>query len=427
MSEDLLKFLWCHRLYGTSSLVCHNGDSLEVINPGIANFDAGPDFFNAQVKIGDTLWSGNVELHVKASDWYLHNHHVNSSYNNVVLHVVFTNDKAAITQSGRELVAVSLTPSEAILQQYKTLLGYKKPLPCQKAFNLLSQPEKVFFLEKLMIEKLEHKSTRLFELLDFFKGDWHQLLFTVLSRSFGFSINGDAFEQMALNTPVLKLLQHVNNQLQVEAILFGQVGLLNEMDYDNAYCKQLKSEYQFLSKKYNLKSCPTHLSKFLRLRPSNFPTIRLSQLADFIVNQGVNPSMVADLKNSSNCRSLLSVKASQYWDTHYCFGEENGVLKQKNMGVNSQNSIIINAIAPFIYAYGKHRGDEELQNSAIDLLAQLPAEKISQIDKWQEFKEVGFKTSAETQGMLWLVKQYCSHKKCLQCMLGYNVLKSIAN
>lgn len=420
MTEELLHFLWKHRMVNSSDLKTCDGEPIEIIHPGTHNTDAGPDFFNAKVKIGSTLWAGNVEIHLRSSDWRLHHHHLNQAYNNVILHVVNQHDEEVFTQNRVVVPVMKMQTSQALSQNYQSLLDGEEWLGCKDAISQISEIELTNWLERCLISRFEERTFRIDQLLTEFENDWEQVFFLMLARSFGFGTNAQPFEMLARQTPVWSLLHHADNQLQIEAILLGQAGFISK----NPLCEyeeKLGREYQFLSQKFNLKPVASHLWKFLRLRPVNFPTIRLAQLSAFIFKIKGQFETMFEVKSVDTLLQLLDVTASDYWSRHFQLYEEEGEEQVKHLGVLSRHLIIINAIVPTMYAYAARRGNDEMQAKAFDWLTSLPAENNHIINNWREY---GLKAdnAFDSQALIHLRQSFCEPKKCLQCRIGFYYL-----
>jgi hypothetical protein len=421
MTEELLHFIWKYRVFEPIDLKCADGTPIEVLDPGIHNTDAGPDFFNAKIKIGETLWAGNVEMHLKSSDWLAHHHHTDKNYNNVILHVVIENDLPAHTQSNRQVPVCEIATSPLLLKKYHRLYSEQKWLVCQDGISAVSNIEWANWLERCAIAKLELRTQKIEELLTAFNGDWDQTFFVMLARSFGFGTNAEPFEMMARQTPIKAILHHGDDLKQIEAILLGQSGLLGDVPKD-AYHAQLLREYTFLKAKYNLSAVDAHLFKFLRLRPGNFPTIRMAQLAAFIAQSQGMWDIFLKCGEHSSVEKQLKTAPSSYWDTHYLLGEEHQQPSRKSIGAESVRLITINAIVPFVFAYGALRANETLKQKALGWLEELPPEKNKTIEKWANYAGIHPQNAFESQALIYLRKQLCEQKKCLQCRIGHAYL-----
>ena len=427
MSEELLQFIWKYQLYRPEILKTTEGEQVEVIHVGHFNTDSGPDFFNAKIKIGDTLWAGNVELHIKSSDWYVHKHEINRAYNNVILHVVLENDSQVTNQKGQSIPTLQVSVHEKLLSHYKELMEHQNWLPCKDGIHEMHIIEMTNWLEKLVIKKFEDKTNWIFELLKQFNNDWNQVFFVVFSRAMGFSINGDAFEKLARSIPVKLLFQSLDKLNQIEALLMGQAGLLNITCNDDYYLK-LRKEFEFLKKKCRLNNEVVPICRFMRTRPSNFPTIRLSQFASFINQQpGILMERITSVKDIRKFIDSFELRASEYWNNHYIFGEITSDDGIKKLGSSSKKLLLINVIAPLLFAYGKYKGEMQLQEQSIDLLENLPPENNTIIKKWEKLSEFKIKSAFDSQAVIYLKNNFCNLKKCLSCSIGHHVLNNYIN
>jgi hypothetical protein len=421
MTEELLHFIWKYRVFEPINLKCADGTPIEVLDPGIHNTDAGPDFFNAKIKIGTTLWAGNVEMHLKASDWTAHHHHTDKNYNNVILHVVVVNDLAVHTENNRQVPVCKLDASPNLLTKYRQLHNESNGLRCINGITNVNPLELANWIERCAVSKLEIRTQKIAELLNRFNGDWDQVFFVMLARSFGFGTNAEPFEQMARQTPIKAILHQCDNPLQVEAILLGQSGQLGNSPKDD-YHASLIREYHFLRAKYDLKPVDGHLFKYLRLRPGNFPTIRLAQLASFIVCSKGLWDAFFKCENLLSVASLLKCPISSYWTNHYVFGEKQANQLTKTIGNGSVHLITINAIAPFVFAYGTLRSNEVLKQKAMTWLEELPPEKNKIVENWAALAAIKPANAFESQALIHLHNYFCEQKKCLQCKIGHTYL-----
>ena len=420
MTEEFLHFVWTNRLCYQSGQKSIDGQDIEIIHPGIPNFDAGPDFFNAKIKIGSTLWAGNVEIHVREKEWYSHNHHTDPAYDNVILHVVQEKAKGTINSKGNTVPVLEVKYSDHLLYNYNRLLAKSAFVACEKYLPHISSFEFEQWLERILIEKIESKSADIERYLEFANGDWNEVLYILLARSFGFGVNGEAFEMLARSLPFRILLKHSDNILSIEALLFGQSGLL-ETSLPDDYSNKLRKEYDFLSHKYNLKKLDEGLWRFLRLRPHNFPTVRIAQFAMLIHKFHGSFDIIANDPDLAHMESMLMTGVSDYWKNHYRFGKESSKGSDKILGKASAKLIIANSIVPYIYVFAKHKGDTKLQDKAMDLLTQLPPEKNGIVNKWAE-KIFAAKDEAQAQALIYLKNYYCNHKKCLSCRIGRKLI-----
>ena len=419
--EELLHYTWKYKLYPPYGLFTEKGQKLEIIDPGLHNFDAGPDFFNAKIKMDGVLWVGNVEIHNSSSDWYRHNHHKEKAYNSVILHVVNRIDDKTITCDGREVPQLQLNCPQAVVENFHELINSSRYPACYKIIPSLDKMMVHSWLNSLYVERLNQKSVALFQRVISKENNWEEALFVTIARNFGFGLNGDVFELWANRIP-LKIIQKQNDSLlQIESLFFGQAGLLEDEDGEKYYM-DLKREYLFLKAKYSLTPIDISYWKFLRLRPNNFPHIRLSQLAMLYHNVHSMLSSVVEADDKKKINTIFSCATSEYWNNHYSFGKES-TSYPKSISKSSIELIIINSIVPILYSYGKHRGDEALCERAIGLLESTKAEYNYITRIWNE---CGIKVdnAADSQAIIQLKKEYCDRKRCLYCRIGYFYLKS---
>ncbi|MCU4154592.1 DUF2851 family protein [Carboxylicivirga sp. A043] len=419
MNEEFLHYIWQHKLY-KPELTTVAGEQMEVIHPGTRNTDGGPDFFNAKIKIDDTLWAGNVEIHQNEKEWYEHQHHKDSTYNNVILHVVEQHTSSTLNSKEREIPVCQIEISPELRNNYQQLYFNESWIPCADAISAVQDFTLHQWIDRLLIEKLQEKSLLIESLLEESNNNWDQVFFVLLCRSFGFGINGLPFELMARQTPFNTILKHADNLFQVEAILFGQAGFLANAMTDN-YSIALKKEYEFLRKKYNFKPIEQHLWKFLRLRPANFPTIRLAQLAQLIVYTKGCFDTLLNLQNKKHPLTLIDITVSDYWKNHYRLNTQSSNSSNKTLGKPSRLRIIYNTIIPYLFIYSAKHHNEVQKEKIIDYLYQQPAEKNIIIDKWAELGIIS-ENEAQAQALIYLKKTYCNNKKCLSCRIGHEVL-----
>jgi hypothetical protein len=422
MKEDFLHFLWQYGLFDKSQLRTTTGDPIEIVAPGQHNTDAGPDFFNAKIKIGDTLWAGNVEVHTHASDWHHHFHSENKAYDNVILHVVKDNDKPVIRADGQLLPTFVMPCNPQMDARYTALLQSPEWVPCGKDVARVELFRIKYFLGRLLVERLERKSQQLYDVLQVTQNGWREAFYQILFRAFGFGVNAVPFELLAKTTPLAAIGKHRHSLLQVEALLFGQAGMLAEAAKDD-YQRALQKEYTFLQAKFSLKPVEAHLWKFLRLRPSNFPTVRIAQLATLLYQSTDLMDKIIAFRTVDDLYQLFDVQASDYWDTHFTFGKISPKTP-KTIGISSIQRIVVNVIIPFLFAYGRRQGNEALCDKAIDLLEALPPEKNHITAGWQQ---IGVKADNAfyAQALIQLKTIYCNNKRCLQCSIGTDLFHKI--
>ena len=429
--ERLLHYVWKHKLLPLKEPETTDGRLVEIIDPGLYNrLHSGPDFFNAKVRIGGTLWVGNVEVHQRASEWYQHKHDQDPRYNNVVLHVVAEADTDVMTQDRHYLPQLVLQIPASLSENYEELLHTDQYPPCYKIIPDLTTLTVHSWLTALQTERLEQKTEAIKRRAEQCNGSWEDAYFVTLARNYGFGINGDAFEQWAQNVPLSAVGKHRDNLFQVEAIFMGQAGLLElesippryQADALNeGYYAKLHNEYQYLAHKFSMEPMDFTVWRFLRLRPQNFPHIRISQLANLYYERRAGLSALLECETLEQLRDLLDTHVTPYWETHYTFGSESP-KSMKKTSVSSKNLLIINTAIPMLFAVGRHRQKEEFCDRAFDLLEQLGAEQNHIIRMW---KECGLevKTAGDSQALIQLKKEYCDRKDCLRCRIGYEYLK----
>lgn len=420
ISEKFLHYIWKNNLFDRS-LIDTKGSPVEIISVGMQNTDAGPDFFNAKIKIANTNWAGNVEIHVKSSDWYKHKHHLDKTYNNVILHIVSENDKETFSENKRNIPAIILKYNEKYLKNYSELSDNKNVIACKK---FVSEIDNFYFnswLSNILIERAEQKTAYAKKIFDFKTADSEEVLYILTARAFGFKVNALPFELLAKSLASIILAKHKNNKFQIEALFFGQAGMLNDEDIKDEYYLKLKTEYQFLKSKYRLQAVENHLWKFLRIRPYNFPTIRISQFADLIYKSSHLFSKILEVKKVAELQKMFQAEASEYWKKHYKFGAETRP-KSKQIGKSAINSIIINTIIPILFLYGKNRDNYEIIERAINFLENIKAEKNNITKKWED-AGLEIKNAYFSQSLIQLYNEYCTKNRCLDCRIGHKYIK----
>jgi hypothetical protein len=423
MTEAFLHHLWKFKLFDRSRLLTTEGETIEVLNTGQHNSDAGPDFFNAQIKIGGTTWAGNVEIHLKSSDWNRHRHTSDASYNNVVLHVVYEHDEEVYSSEKTKMITLELKDrfNPGLFQNYLDLVEGIRWIPCED--HLTGVGEFVFdkWLERLLIERLEKNTNSIFVSLKQNMNNWEETFYHHLARTFGFKTNALPFEMLAKSLPLSVLSKHKDHLNQVEALLFGQAGLL-EKEFRDGYANDLRKEYEFLKGKFQLAPNDGSSWKFLRLRPSNFPTIRIAQFAMLIHRSSRIFLRIIEVENIRALIPFFIVPVSEYWESHYIF-DKVSAEREKSLGEDAALHILINTVVPFVFAYGKYRNEESFQNKALAFLEELPPEKNSIISNWSRLGITSL-NAARTQALLQLKNEYCSQKKCLLCSVGNRIINS---
>ena len=479
--EKLLHYVWKHRLFPLTPLATTQGQEVEVIDPGLHNSNAGPDFFNAKVRIGGTLWVGNVEVHDKASEWYSHRHDRDAAYDNVVLHVVGDADTDVTTANGGRPPQLVLPVPQTVSDNYAELLSTDSYPPCYRVIGSLPRLTVHSWMSALQTERLQQKTEAIEQRVKAAEGAWERAFFTTLARNFGFGVNGDAFEAWANALPLDAAAHHRDDPFQIEALFLGQAGLLNvaavaerrqiETAADS-YFQRLSKEYDYLAHKFRLTPMDGRQWRFLRLRPQNFPYIRIAQLVHLYCSRHCSLSIMADCETLDDARRMLSTETTPYWHNHYTFGQETadstkGVTEcrakqaegaggrseekalpssdvkglqvkaggrrsegealpsaksAKRLSKASKDLLIINTVVPMLYAYGRHTASEKLCHRAFAFLEELKAENNTIVRMWQQCG-LPVENAGDSQALIQLKRQYCDRKDCLRCRFGYEFLK----
>lgn len=421
MKEDLLHFIWKYKKYPINQLISTSGEVIHVVSTGMHNHLSGPDFFNSQIELNGQLWAGNVEIHIKSSDWYAHHHQDDVNYDNVILHVVWEDDICVYRKDGSEIPTLSLKEyiPLMVLNTYQNLFDSKnyKFINCENEFNEVDEFIKNNWLDRLFVERLEQKSIFIKELLDYTNNDWEQVLFLMLLKTFGSKINREAFIEIGKSID-FSIIRKLNNKpLQMESLFLGQANLLGSTLEDDTYYNELKKEYQFLKHKFNLSSV-FKSPEFFRLRPSNFPTIRLAQLSAIYANN--NNLFHALIENDApNFSDILKLGTSKYWDTHFNFGK---ISKKSKKGISNSflNLLVINTIIPLKFAYSRYKGG--LENELfIRMLSEIKKEENSIIANFGNLG-ISIKSAKDSQTYLQLYNNYCTKDKCLDCAVGATLM-----
>ncbi|MBS1597606.1 MAG: DUF2851 family protein [Bacteroidetes bacterium] len=418
MTEKLLQFIWQFRYFSLHDLVLESGENISIIFPGHPNNNQGPDFLYAKIKIEETMWIGNIELHLQTSQWKKHEHDDDKNYNNVILHVVWENDWSKPERNIPTLV-LQHRVSKLLLEKYREWMESPSFIPCKKNIQQVNDMTWTAWKQRLLVERLQRKSLIVQEYLKQNNDHWEETLWWLIAGNFGIKVNVSAFEAVARSIPVQILAKHKNNMHQLEAMLLGQAGLL-ENNFIDEYPMTLKKEYLFLKGKYHLPVVYQNVH-FLRMRPGNFPTIRFSQLAALIHESTHLFSRIKEAKSINEVKKLLSVKPSDYWNDHYVF-DERSVLRKKSLGRQTVENIIINTIIPVLYTYGWLHTDEVYQSKAIEWLEGIAPEENAEVEKWRRIK-LGPKNSFDSQALYELKTNYCDKKRCLECAIGNALLK----
>lgn len=420
MKEEFIHFVWKQKLYQQTNLKTIANEEVEIIHPGYFNSDAGPDFFNAKIKIDNTIWAGNVEIHLKRSDWISHKHENDPKYCNIILHVIVNND---ITPSDETILYQTPTlilqiPNNIVLN-YNKIAEHSDTLYCGKELNKLSQLQLKNYLEYILIERLEEKSLAAKQILDESNNCWRTLLYHLLVKTIGGHTNSSTFELLAKNLPYSILIKHSNSQFQLEALLFGTAGFLNNPV--DAYQKELQQEFIFLKTKYNLIPLSEHLWKFLRLRPSNFPTLRIAQLSAIIFKNRGLPEPNKSIKLTLNEVEPYNARVSEYWEKHYHFTAKAQNKKNAAIGTQTLQMILNNVVIPYLFIFNQIQGDVDKMEKIIESIHEMPTEN-NRITKLWANHGIECKKLGDSQALYHLYTRYCEPKKCIRCRIGQIIL-----
>ena len=421
ISEKLLHYIWKNQWFAKEGLKTTRQQSISILNQGFPHQDAGPDFKQAIIKIDGITWAGNVEIHVRSSDWYKHQHQNDLKYNSVILHVVYEYDQEVFIAQNTPLPTLELRTllSSQFLLRYSQLMHASHPLPCEAYIAKIMPLTLRSFFTRLAFDRLMRRQMQIFEILHTFSEDWEQTLFYVLCQSFGFKTNAPAFEMLGKALPYKILKKHADSHLQIAALIFGQAGMLEE-ELEDTYYQSLQNEYLYLRAKYKFVPIDVKCWNLLRLRPHNFPCIRLAQLGEIIFNHHNLMEKITTQKKPIYFQSIFINKPNDYWNTHYYFGKKSGKT-EKIMGVKSFYLLLINALIPFLYSYSVFFGNERLQEYSMRLLELLPFEENHITKKYQH---LGFcsKHAGDSQAILELHHEYCEKKRCIDCLVGQQVV-----
>lgn len=417
MNEHLLQFIWQHLYFNKEELRTVQNEPLQILFQGSLNTNQGPDFLAAKINIGSVVWAGNVELHLKTSDWIKHGHTGDVHYNNVVLHVVYEHD--ITIDNHLSVLALKNRISNNLLSYYKQLMTQSSFIPCSNQLQQVNELVWQSWKERMIAERLQQKSERIQQLLQQTNRHWEETFWQLLARNFGTPLNAEPFALVAKSLPVTLLAKHKHQIHQLEALLLGQAGLL-EADFTEDYPILLQKEYHFLQRKHQLKPIP-QLLQFLRMRPSNFPTIRLAQLAMLIHQSSHLFSKIIEAASVQQLRTMLQVTANDYWHYHYTLNETSP-FKKKQVGQVMINNLLINTVIPLLFVYAQEQHNHALKEKAILWLQQMPKEQNSITAKWEAIG-VQHQSAFDSQALLYLKKEYCTAKHCLQCAIGNSVLK----
>ena len=425
MQEAFLHFIWQYQYFDKNNLCTTKKQQIEIFDQGFLQTNAGPDFSQSRIKISEILWSGNVEIHVKSSAWLQHHHDEDKAYDNVILHVVWENDRDIYRTDGTALPVLELKEriDVMLIDRYEKLISQPTKILCESQYSQVDSLTKLTMWEKALMNRLERKAQEMNTLHNKLGGNWEEVAYRFLFRNFGFKTNAEAFILLAKSIPLKHIHKHANSLLQVEAMLFGQAGFLEKEEGDSYYL-QLKGEYSFLAKKYQLETLKMneYQWKFLRLRPANFPTLRLAQLASILVNLKNVFSTILNTSSFDQLFNLFSQPTSKYWNTHYHFSK---ISKQKvkKIGEASVENVIINTVVPILVAYGKIYQEQQYVERAIDFLQELRPEINNITTQWKSMDQP-VKSAFDSQAGIELHNEFCLRKRCLSCNIGVRLLTS---
>lgn len=422
MKEDLLQFIWKFQYFNNKGLLTTAGESVHIIHPGIHNQNQGPDFLEARLRLNDTTWAGNIEIHTNSSHWNLHQHSTDSNFSNIILHVVWHNDVAIHDANGNPLPTIELESrvSHLLLEKYRQLMETPSFIPCESQVNKVSELTLTSWKQRLVAERLIHRSEKISAILAETNYHWEEVFWWMLASNFGIKVNNEVFLKVAKTLPVSLLAKHKNHIAQLEALLFGQAGLL-KYKFSDKYALMLQKEYTFYRNKYHLIPVDEEVH-FLRMRPANFPTVRLAQLAMVIQKSEHLFSRIKETSSVNDLKEMFAVEPNDYWNYHYSFDEPSS-YKIKKAGKQIIENIIINTVVPVIFAYGLINNDETFKEKAIRWLEELSPEKNSVTTG---FENIGFanKNAFDSQALLQLKNGYCNNRQCLNCAIGNALLKA---
>lgn len=420
--EDFLHYLWKFRLFDQKGLYTDSGEPIEIVNVGLPNTHAGPDFQSSMIRIGGTLWAGNVEIHLRSSDWERHKHHTDKSYDSVILHVVGRHDQEIFRTDGSNIPVLALDKliPQKISEAYLSLVECMDWIPCGRQISKIDSFLIKNWLYRVEIERLEQKSESITDLLMEFKGGWDEAFYLYLASNFGFKINSMPFEMLARSLPQQLLARYKNMPLQIESLIFGQAGFLDQKHTDE-YPKLLRKEFEFLKKKHSLKPLDSYIWKYMRMRPVNFPTSRLAQFAALLTRSNhLFSRILAETDIWGIISMFQDLPVNNYWNNHYRFDVPTTRVSS-GLGEQSINNILINTVAVFLMAYGRKTGSSEHIDRSISLLENLPPETNALTKRFKEIR-VSPDSAFFSQSLIQLKKAYCDEKKCLSCAIGMKLL-----
>jgi len=425
VKEDLLHFVWRLGRFDLKNLRTTEGAPIVLLKPGHLNPNAGPDFLEARIQIGGTTWAGSVEMHLRSSDWYRHQHQEDPAYRPVILHVVLEEDEPVFHSDGSRIPCLELKNriEPELYRTYQRLQSKSNWVPCQPQFVRVDPSKRKLWVESLAIERMQEKYESLKPILDHCKGDWEYAFFVTLAQYLGGHVNKGPMQDLAKSLPYSLIRKHRHRLLQLEALFFGQSGLMPS-GLEDKYVAELTKEYRYLQKLYRLTPMKKVEWKFLRMRPANFPTIRVAQLATLLHCTEHLFSKILAAANAKELEHLFDLEVSQYWKNHYRFGKPSAP-RNKRLGRSTIHMLAINAVAPFLFHYGEARHRPDLQEKALELWEEIPPERNKVVQQWAQLGQES-RNALQTQGLLQLKKRYCDTGRCLDCRIGQTILASSA-
>lgn len=426
LSEKLLHFIWMHRLFRQQELKTISGKRVQITSAGEYNSHSGPDFEAANLSIDGMRWFGNIEIHIHSSEWNIHQHQYDPAYNNVVLHVVYKYDKEIKREDGTipETLELYDLVSESVLSNYKHIMGNMSWIPCERLLKGVDSFYIHHWLSGILIERLIEKSEYVQQLLNQYQGNWEEVCYIITARSFGFKTNSQAFEMLARSLPQKIIAKNKHNKLRIEALFFGQAGFLETIDPMEEYPLRLKCEYDYLKNAYSLKKMNKHIWKFLRMRPASFPTMRIGQLAALCYKSTHLFSKIIEVEDHTLHIDLINdLPVDDYWKTHYHFNNKTEKVHSNQLGKQAINSILLNTVAVILFAYGRFLNNEIFIQRAVKLIETLPCEQNTIV---RRFDQIGVKSenAAHSQALIHLKRIYCDKKRCLECEIGFQIIKN---
>ena len=417
MNEELLQYIWKSGLFNANNLFTKDGQEITVYKRGKLNSDSGPDFANAHIRLDFTDWFGNIEIHLNADQWYEHKHHLDKAYNNTILHVVLNDNKICYRADGSILPCIELKNKIDLstIEKFKQLKSSTKWIPCYDFISNIDQFTIHQQMDRILSQRLENKSAQLEMALQKSNNNWESVFYFAVARSMGFNTNSEAFEQLAHNLPLNTIVKHQNNVLQIEAMVFGIAGFLDE-EYEDTYFLDLKKEWHFLKLKYGFQTLDKNSFKFMRMRPGNFPGIRLAQFAAIASKCPELFKQICDTYSLNELREVFKIVVPEYWENHYQFGKTSS-MHRNSLSEMAVNQILINAVVPSLFIYGKYMGNALYCEKALNILQLLPAEDNVITRSWESLG-IKAKNAFDSQALIELKKNHCDARQCLNCMIG---------